>query len=522
MAFSERFSTVRIYVRAMREARPYWPFLGLVLMLGLAGMPLALLAPVPVKIIVDSVLSGEPLPGFMAAFLPHSWSLSTEAMFAVAIGMSVGVALLSVGHSALDWLVREYVAERMVMDFRSKLFLHTLKTSALNHNTEGAHEPAYRINLDAPALQWTALYGIIPVLISLASLAGILYVTWQLAPTLALVALATSVPLIVLIHFNQHRMRGKWHGVREQESAAQSVVQEALNALRVVTVFGQEKREVQRFNREARKSLTHRLRVVRMEGGFTLILGLATALGTTAILYLGVRDVQAGSLTTGGLLLIMGYIAQLYAPLQAIGTHITGQQRAIASAERAFALLDGRKQLEQRPDALPLERARGEIAFEHVSFAYPGASETVVDNASLHVAAGSRVGIVGRSGAGKSTLVNLIIRLFDPVAGRILLDGIDLRDYRLADLRGQFSVVSQEVTLFSTTVGENIAYANRRHRERKSSRRPNRRCRRIHRAPTERVRYPGRAPGHDPLRRRAPADRPRPRVSEGRPHTGAR
>jgi ATP-binding cassette subfamily B protein len=273
------------------------------------------------------------------------------------------------------------------------------------------------------------------------------------------VALATSVPLILLIHFNQHRMRGQWHGVREQESAAQSVVAEALGALRVVTVFGQERREVGRFMSEAAKSLTNRLRVVRMEGAYTLVLGLATAFGTTAILYLGVKDVLAGTLTTGGLLLIMGYIGQLYAPLQAIGTHITGQQRAIASAERAFALLDGRKQLEQRPQARSLARAVGDIRLDRVSFGYPNAPATILDDISLHIPAGARVGIVGRSGAGKSTLVNLIIRLFDPTDGQILLDGVDLRDYKLRDLRNQFSVVSQEVTLFSTTIAENIAYA---------------------------------------------------------------
>jgi ATP-binding cassette subfamily B protein len=126
--------------------------------------------------------------------LPSSLASGLEAMFAVAIGLSVLVALLSAGHQALDWLVREYVAERMVIDFRSKLFLHSLKTSPLNHSAEGAHEPAYRINLDAPALQWTALYGVIPLLISLTSLVAMLYVTWALAPGLALVALATWCP----------------------------------------------------------------------------------------------------------------------------------------------------------------------------------------------------------------------------------------------------------------------------------------------------------------------------------------
>jgi ATP-binding cassette, subfamily B, bacterial len=452
-------STARLYLRALREARRYWRWLGLVLLLGCAGIPLALLAPVPVKLVIDNVLGGTALPDVLTRVLPSVWMASADGALALVIVLSVLIALLTAVHHALDWFVREFVAERMVLDFRSKLFLHTLHTSALHHGSEGAHEPAYRINLDAPALQWTALYGIIPVVVALAALTGTLYVTWRLAPALALTALMTSVPLLVLIHCNQHRLRGRWHGVREQESAAQSVVQEALGALRVVTVFGQEQRELERFEREAKRGLARRLGVVRLEGGLALLMGLATALGTTVILFLGVREVQAGALTAGGLLLILGYIAQLYAPLQAIGTHLTTQQRALVSAERAFALLDGRKQLTERPDARSLERVRGEVRFEHVRFAYPGAAQRVFEDVSLDVAAGARVGIVGRSGAGKSTLINLVIRLFDPDGGRVLLDGIDVRDVRLADLRAQFSVVSQDVALFSTTIAENIAYA---------------------------------------------------------------
>ncbi len=459
MAPRARFPTARIYLRALREARCYWPYLLLVLGLGLIGIPLALLTPLPIKLVVDNVLGGDALHWALAWVVPPRWQGTAEGALGVVIGLSILVAFFAACHKALDWFVREYVAERMVLDFRGKLFLHALRTSALHHGSEGAHEPAYRINLDAPALQWTALYGIIPLVVSLAALAGTLYVTWFIAPKLALVALATSVPLILLIHLNQHRMRGRGHGVREQESAAQSVVQEALGALRVVTVFGQEQREVERFEREAHAGLLRRLRVIHLEGAFTLLLGLATALGTTAILYLGVREVQAGLLTTGGLLLILGYIAQLYAPLQAIGSHITGQQRAIASAERAFSMLDGRKQLEQHPHAQSITRAIGVLRFERVSFTYPGAGQAVLDDVSFDIPAGARVGVVGRSGAGKSTLINLIIRLFDPLTGRVLLDGTDLKVLRLADLRAQFSVVSQEVTLFSTTVAENIAYA---------------------------------------------------------------
>ena len=398
-----------VYARALKEARAYWPHIGLVLLLGLAWTPLALLTPLPLKLIVDNVLGDQPLPAYVTWAVPAGFGTGTEAVLALAIILSVMIALFGIVHTAADWLLREYVAERMVLDFRGRLFLHSLHTSLLSHFKRGSHEPAYRINLDAPALQWTALYGIVPVILALTSLGSMLYVTSLIAPRLALVALATAIPIILLIHLNQARMRNKWHGVREKESAAQSVVQEALGALRVVTVFGQEQREQQRYLGAARAGLRARLRVVQLEGVFSMGLGLATALGTTAILYLGVRDVQAGAIAVGDLLLIMGYIGQLYGPLQTIGNHITGQQRAIASAERAFGMLDEKPMVEERPGARALDEARGEIVFDDVTFAYPNTERPTLRNVNLRLPAGASVGIIGRSGAGKSTLINRLV-----------------------------------------------------------------------------------------------------------------
>jgi len=154
---------------------------------------------------------------------------------------------------------------------------------------------------------------------------------------------------------------------------------------------------------------------------------------------------------------VMAYLSQLYEPLKTISKKSASLQSHLASAERAFALLDHPPDVSERPNARRLVRATGAVAFRHVSFAYDGGSG-VLHDVSFDVEPGTRVGVIGATGAGKTTLVSLLTRFYDPTEGQILLDGVDLREYRLADLRDQFAIVLQDPVLFSTSIGENIAY----------------------------------------------------------------
>jgi ATP-binding cassette, subfamily B, bacterial len=169
--------------------------------------------------------------------------------------------------------------------------------------------------------------------------------------------------------------------------------------------------------------------------------------------------VQAGTLTLGNLVLILGYLSQLYRPLQSVSEKLGDLQNSMASAERAFTLLDTEPDVVEKPDARPLERARGHVAFHDVSFAYDANEPPALEGVSFEVEPGTRLGIAGTTGAGKTTLTSLLTRFYDPTEGSITLDGVDLRDYKLADLRNQFAIVLQEPVLFSTTIAENIGYA---------------------------------------------------------------
>jgi ATP-binding cassette subfamily B protein len=201
-----------------------------------------------------------------------------------------------------------------------------------------------------------------------------------------------------------------------------------------------------------------RMQLSLAEGSFGMQVGVLTALGTAVVLFVGVRHVQAGGLTLGALLMVMGYLSQLYEPLRTLSKRAVGLQSKLASAERVFALLDDAPDVVERPGARALSRARGKIEFQSVSFGY-ASDRMVLHDVSFTVPAATRVGIAGSTGAGKTTLVGLLLRLYDPGAGRILLDGVDVRDYRLANLREQYAMVLQDPVLFSATVAENIAYA---------------------------------------------------------------
>jgi len=277
---------------------------------------------------------------------------------------------------------------------------------------------------------------------------------WQLA----LVALASGAAVFLATRAYRPRLRRQAREIRKLESSALSVVHEVLGAARVVKAFGQEHREEARFVGKSNEGMRARIRLTFIQRGFGFLIALITALGTAAFLFIGVCDIQAGTLTSGEMIYVMGLLSQLYAPLKTLGKKMGTMQTLLASAERAFALLDEVPDVVEKPNALPLGRARGAMVFRHVSFAYEK-NRPALHDVSFEIQPGICLGIAGATGAGKTTLVNLLTRFYDPTSGQILLDGVDLRDYKLADLRNQFTMVLQEPVLFSTSIAENIAYA---------------------------------------------------------------
>ena len=449
---------VALYRRLARQARPYWLHLAGVFGLGLLASPVALLNPLPLKIVVDSVLGERPLPAVLRAFLPDAVTSSPAAILLVAIGLLVAVGALGQVQGLASSLLRTYVGERLVLDFRARLVEQVQRLSLSYHDSKGTADALYRIQHDTLAIQHIIAEGVIPFVSAAVTIATMLVVTAHLNWQLALVALATAPPLFVLVHVYRPRMRRQSRQIKRLESSALAVVQETLGALRVVKAFGQEARETDRFLRRSSEGLTARIRLALLQGRFGLLIGLTTALGTAAVLLIGVREIRSGVLTLGELLMVLTYLGQLYEPLKTMSKQAGGLQSYLTSAERAFALLDERPDVPERPHARPVARAVGAVAFRDVCFGY-GPDRPVLHHVSFAIAPGTRLGIAGATGAGKTTLISLLTRFYDPTEGQILLDGADLREYKLEDLRRQFAVVLQEPVLFSVSIAENIAYA---------------------------------------------------------------
>jgi ATP-binding cassette subfamily B protein len=447
-----------LFRRLGREVRPYRLQIAAIFAISMLAAPLALLTPVPLVIAVDSVLGSKPLPGFLDGVVPAGLADSSDGLLIFAALMFLLVAVVTQLQDLASTVLKTYTGEKLVLNFQGKLFQQTQRLSLAYHDRVGTSDSTYRVQQDARSLQYIAVESLISLVTAFTTLAAMIYVTARIDLQLALVALAVSPVLLLAARHYRPRMRTVSREVKSLESGALSVVQEVLSGLRMVKAFGQEDSEQDRYVGRSGAGMRARVRLRLIEGAYALLVGAVIGAGGGIVLYVGVRGVQQGRITLGELLLVMGYLTQLYAPIKTMARKAGSLQNHLASAERCFALLDEAPEVPERPGARPLGRARGAVEFRGVSFAY-GPDRLALQDVSFAVAPGTRVGVAGATGAGKTTLMSLLARFYDPLSGQILLDDVDLRDYRLADLRNQLGIVLQEPVLFSTTIYENIAYA---------------------------------------------------------------
>src|SRR6266542_1974658 len=331
-----RYSDVAIYRRLLGTARRYWALIGAVFLNSLLSTPLALLT-------------------------------------------LVAVSALKEMQSIVDSLLRMYTGEKLMLDLRARLFRHVQRISLAYHDTRGTADSIYRVQSDATSIQTIAVDGVIPFVTALVTLGSMVLVVALIDPLLASIALVITPILLVLTWSYRRRLRQRHREVKRLESSALSVVQEVLGSLRVVKAFGQEEREEERFVDRSSAGMRARIRVTIVDSSFGLLTGIVTAAGSAVVLFVGFRQVQRNALTLGDLMLVIGYLSSLYAPLATITKRVTKLQSAFASAERVLSLLDEPREVSERPHARRLERASGHVVFDRVSFSYDSVHPVLED-----------------------------------------------------------------------------------------------------------------------------------------------
>ena len=451
-------SMVRLCLRLLRYTVGRWPGLLAVLATMLLTTGLNLLKPWPMKLLVDYVLEGKPMPARFAhavEWLPGAatrenlliWSVAgTVILFLLgwALGLAASYANLSFG-------------KRMVYDLGADLFGHLERLSLRFHHRKPVGDSIRRVTGDSRCVSTITNNALLPVLGSVFSLVLMFRIMWEMDATLTLLSLAVLPLMAVTFRLYKGSMLERSYEQEAVEGRLYNVIEQTLSAIPLVQAFGREEHEDQRFQASTRNALDANLATTRVDLQFKTLMGLWSAIGTAVILWIGAQRVLQGQLTVGSILVFLSYLGSLYDPLNSLMYMPSTIQYATGSARRVMEVLETEPEVKDRPGARPLPSIQGHVRLEEVSFGYEP-QRPVLRQVSLEALPGQTIALVGPTGVGKSTLVSLILRFFDPWSGRVLIDEHDLRDVQLKSLRNQIAVVMQEPFLFPLTVAENIAY----------------------------------------------------------------
>lgn len=452
-----KYSTFYLIRRILNISRKYWGHLAVIFVLNLLTTPIALLKPYALKIIIDSGFGNQPLPPLLTSFFNPDFSFNFQAVLIIAVALAILIALIDNINGYIQWVLGTYTGEKLVLNFRTILFNHIQRLSLAYHDTRGASDSLYRIQWDSMSIRafiMTQLPNLITAFITLVSMIVVMLV---INVNFAIIAICMLPILFFLTRLSTKMLRKDWYKVKNAESSAISVVHEVLSSLRVVKSFGQEENEEKRFSERADTAVKGQVKMAKLGAGFSFAVNMVLAISAALFLYIGANYVQSGKMTLGELTLVLAYLAQIFGPLQSIIRNLNDIQSSITSVDRVFTVLDEQKEVKESVHAKHLPTIDGAFTFQNVSFSYSPERKTL-ENISFEIKPGDRVGIMGTTGAGKSTLVSLLMRFYDPINGNILIDGKDIKEYKLAEYRSQFSIVLQDPVLFSTTIAENIRY----------------------------------------------------------------
>lgn len=415
------------------------------------------LKPWPLKVLVDDVLRADGhAPTAYLADLPGAASRAGQAAWLS--GATVFLVTLAALANVLQRRTAARVGAHVTYRLAGEAFDHLQRLSLGFHRSHSAGDLVQRVTADSTCAQELLTGVALPALTSLISLVVMFIIMLRLDPVLAFVAMAAAFPILVLVRAFMRPMTERSYKQAELEGELVALAEQTLTALPVVQAFNREDLEQRRFRSLSDRAVRAFLGATVSQLQFTVASSTVTAVGTSAVMMIGGVHVLEGRLAVGELLVFMSYLASLYAPMETLAAVITAVATVRAKGRRLEGVLDVPLDITDEPAAVALSRRpTGRVTFDHVTYGY-AAGRPALHDVTLDVSPGETVAVIGRTGAGKSTLLSLVGRLIDPWSGRVLLDGVDIRQIPLSDLRANVAYVLQDPFLCAGTLRENIAY----------------------------------------------------------------
>jgi ATP-binding cassette, subfamily B, bacterial len=437
--------------------KPYRLRVALLSVLLLSEIGLGAMQPWPLAIIMDYVFQQHPMPEPFAGWLRVIHGGDRFILLIILVVAGVLVQLINQFVSAYGTQVQVETGQRMVYDLRRRLFEHLTSLGLHHHITTSTADAVYRVDVDAYAIENLVMSGIFPLATSFSALLVMFVILVQLNLTIGLLSL-TVVPFMYLcLRWYMSTLVNREERVKELESKLLERLYETFGAMRLVKSFAREPHELGRYAKAGDTTMNARIAITWQQSMFSVVVSTITILGTALVVIVGGSFVIRGTLTLGQLTVVIFYLGAVYGPLSAIA-HTTGQlQGAVAGAKRVRAMFALTPETVEAPDAIDGINLRGDVAFDAVGFNYPDGT-AVLHDIAFEAKPGQMIALVGLTGAGKTTLVSLIPRFYDATAGHVLVDGVDVRQYRVRSLRDSIAIVLQEPVLFQGTIGDNIRY----------------------------------------------------------------
>jgi subfamily B ATP-binding cassette protein MsbA len=437
--------------------RPYRGWLAIVFLAMLVEIGASLAAPWPLKLVLDDALGTHHLPDWLA--WAHDYGIGRHTV-GVALFAGIATLLIAVVGAAATYIDNYYstsVGQWVANDLRIRIYahLHRLSLRYYDHAKSGALIST--ITTDVSTLQSFASSSTLDILVDIITIFFMIGLMFWLDWDFTLIALAITPFLLVFVMHLKKAVKEVTRTVRQRQSEIVAVVQQGLGSVRSVTAFGRQDLELARLEAASHATVDAAMQARRVKSLLSPVVGIVVAFCTAIVLWKGTSLITAGTMTAGALTVYLAYLAQFFKPVKDLAAMTSSIAQTTVALERIQKILSADDIIVEKPGAIDPGRAKGQISFDNVHFAYEEEAP-ILNGVSFRIEPGQIVGIVGPTGSGKSTVLSLVPRFYDASSGRVSIDGIDVTDYKLSALRSQIGYVLQETVLFRGTIRENIAY----------------------------------------------------------------